>query len=162
VAGGIYVTAQGGKPVIEADHLGDGIALQGVSGCCENFGQGPGTGVQGISGTGVGVEAISAEGQALRVQGRAAFSTADSAVIPAGQNSAFVPNLAVTEDSHISVTLASDPGQREVRVGRAQPRFGLHRPPVDGAAAATTRGLVDVPGGGASLDSLPASNPRLL
>ena len=69
--------------MIEADHLGDGIALQGV-GCCENLGQGPGTGVQGISGTGVG-----AEGQALRVQGRAAFSTADSAVIPAGRNSAF-------------------------------------------------------------------------
>ena len=59
------------------------------------------------------------------MQGRAAFSTADSAVIPAGQNSAFVPNLAVTEDSHISVTLASDPGQREVRWVERSPGSGF-------------------------------------
>lgn len=64
VAGGIYVTCVGnGKPGIEVDVLeGGGVAVQGVAGCCENFGQGPGTGVQGISGSGTGVHGHSESG----------------------------------------------------------------------------------------------------
>ncbi len=61
-AGGLYVTARGGKPALEADNLGEGVALQGVSWCCDDFGQGPGTGVQGISGSGNGVEGRSDTG----------------------------------------------------------------------------------------------------
>jgi hypothetical protein len=117
-AGGIFVVGHGGKPAIEADALpgdfGPGVALQGVSGTHETFGQGPGTGVQGISGTGIGVEAISENGLALRVQGRAAFSAVGSASVPTGQSSVLVANPTVTADSHIAITLTSDPGRRSV------------------------------------------------
>ncbi|HUF54524.1 MAG TPA: hypothetical protein VMR52_12225 [Dehalococcoidia bacterium] len=62
-AGGLYVTGQGGKPVIEADILeGEGPAVQGVAGAGETFGQGTGIGVQGISGSGPGVQGISGSG----------------------------------------------------------------------------------------------------
>ena len=46
--------------------------------------------------------------------GRAAFGTVGSGTIPAGQNSVFVADQAVTETSHISVTLISNPGPRAV------------------------------------------------
>lgn len=128
-AGGIFVVGRGGKPAIEADALpgdfGPGVALQGVSGTHETFGQGPGTGVQGISGTGIGVEAISENGLALRVQGRAAFSAVGSAAVPAGQSSVFVADAAVSADSHIAVTLTSDPGRRAVRWVERAPESGF-------------------------------------
>lgn len=53
-------------------------------------------------------------GIALAASGRSAFATVGSAVIAAGANSAFVANRAVGDTSHITVTLASDPGPRQV------------------------------------------------
>jgi len=113
-----------------------GIAVRGVSGYGPGqTGTGPGTGVEGVSGTGtgvlgsceagigvlgqsltgVGVAAGSLEGRALEVFGPAAFSTAGAGSVPAGQTSGFVANTTVTGDSHISVTIVSDPGDRSVR-----------------------------------------------
>jgi hypothetical protein len=130
-AGGILSTNHGGgKPAIEADALpgafGPGVGVQGVSGGGTTFGQGPGVGVQGISGSGVGVEAICVgDGAALRVSGKAKFSTAGSAVVPAGAESVFVANAAVTSASHISVTLTGDPGARSVRWVQRSPGSGF-------------------------------------
>jgi hypothetical protein len=139
-AGGLYVTAQGGKPVIEADIVesGQGVAVQGVSSCCENFGTGPGTGVQGLSGTGVGVEGIAtlsgvgvaarsltADGMALQVEGRSGFSTGGAGVVPAGLSSAFIADSAVTAESHISVTLVSNPGTRTLQWVERNPGNGF-------------------------------------
>lgn len=123
-AGGMLAISRGGKPAIEGDALpsefSPGVGVQGVSGSDQTFGDGPGVGVQGISGTGVGVEAISEGGLALNVVGKAAFSTAGAGTVPQGQNSVFVANPAVTAESHISVTLVGNPGNREVRwVARA-------------------------------------------
>lgn len=225
-AGGILAVARGGKPVIEGDafpsDFNPGVGVQGVSYSGTSyqdgaFGEGPGTGVQGLSGDGPGVEGrshrasgvvgvteagpeeagqtvagveghgpmtddpsgygvvgvghvgvhgrggivgvdgratnafagnfvndgtadgagvraispgdrpavfalsgIEAEGGqdgvlALDVVGKARFSTAGAATVPQGQNSVFVANAAVTSDSHISITLVSDPGPRQLR-----------------------------------------------
>ena len=84
-----------------------------------------GTGVRGDCPRGTGVEAVSEEGLALDVVGKASFSTAGSGVVPAGANSGFVPAPAVTADSHISVTLASDPGERELRWVERSPGSGF-------------------------------------
>jgi hypothetical protein len=128
-AGGILAISRGGKPAIEGDALpsefSSGIGVQGVSGSDQTFGQGPGIGVQGISGTGIGVEAVSENGLALRTRGKSAFSTAGAAVIPAKADSVFVTNPAVTGDSHISVTLASDPGPRQLQWVERNPGSGF-------------------------------------
>lgn len=128
-AGGMLAISRGGKPAIEGDALPNefspGVGVQGVSGSDQTFGDGPGIGVQGISGTGVGVEAISENGLALNVAGKAAFSTAGAGTVPQGQNSVFVANSAVTADSHISVTLVGNPGNREVRWVARSPGSGF-------------------------------------
>ncbi len=54
-------------------------------------------------------------GLALDVVGKVRFSTAGAATVPQGQNSVFVPNASVTPNSHISITLISDPGPRQLR-----------------------------------------------
>lgn len=54
-------------------------------------------------------------GLALDVVGKARFSTAGAATVPQGQNSVFVPNASVTPNSHISISLVSDPGPRQLR-----------------------------------------------
>jgi hypothetical protein len=82
-------------------------------------------GVQGISGTGIGVQAISADGMALDVVGTAHFSTAGNDAVAAGQNSRFVANPAVTAVSHISVTLNGDPGPRLLRWVNRSPGAGF-------------------------------------
>jgi len=88
----------------------------------------------GVSGPGVlgaapgdppGVRALSAafvdgdftpdSGLALEVIGKASFSTAGAATVPHGDNSVFVANSAATPDSHISITLVTDPGPRQLR-----------------------------------------------
>lgn len=115
-----------------------GIGVRGVSMSAEGgFGEGPGDGVHGLSGTGVGVLGLTRHGTgvearsdfpdgfALVVRGRSLFSTAGSAVIPAGQNSVFVANPDVAEDSHVSVTLVSDPGQRTIRWVERDPGSGF-------------------------------------
>jgi hypothetical protein len=127
--GGISDTGQG-----VSGNSGSGIGVVGTSETAVGvlgasgqlpLAQGPGVGVKGMSGTGTGVEAICDNGIALKARGKSAFSTAGSAVIPAGRNSAFVPNTAVTANSHISVTLASDPGPREVRWVERSPGSGF-------------------------------------
>ena len=99
--------------------LGPGVGVSGMSGT--------GTGVDGVSNTGIGVHARTntSEGIALAVSGRSRFGTAGSAVIPAGQSSVFVENQAVTGDSHISVTLVSDPGRRELGWVERSPGSGF-------------------------------------
>jgi hypothetical protein len=83
-------------------------------GCVEKgpCGPGIGIGVFGRSEAGIGVKAKVDDpaGFALDVAGKARFSTAGSAVIPNGQNSVFVSDASVTDDSHISVTLVGNPG----------------------------------------------------
>jgi hypothetical protein len=64
-------------------------------------------------------------GWALVVNGRSVFSTVGSAVIPAGDASAFVPNLAVGATSHITVTLTSDPGPRQLGWVERSPGSGF-------------------------------------
>lgn len=121
-AGGLYVTCRGGKPGIEVDVVeGSGVAVQGVAGCCEEFGTGSATGVEGITGTGIGVHAVATApaGVALQVDGRAAFATAGAGLVPSGESSVFVANERVTDTSHVSVTLTSEPGRRQLHwVGR--------------------------------------------
>lgn len=84
-----------------------------------------GAGVRGESTSGPGVEAVSADGPALRVTGPAAFSTAGAGQIPQGASSATVAESNVTADSHISVTLTSDPGARSVRWVQRDPGTGF-------------------------------------
>jgi hypothetical protein len=104
-----------GDPPGQASGTGTGVAGE----------SGSGTGVHGKSSTGVGVKASSDDGHALSVEGAAAFATAGSAVIPAGQNRVSVANPAVTADSHISVTLTSDPGPRQLEWVSRRPGVGF-------------------------------------
>jgi hypothetical protein len=120
--------------------MGPGTGVRGLSGtgtAVHGFSGGTGTGVdgesqsgigvRGISNTGIGVQALNAsvEGFALAVGGKSKFDTAGSAVVPAGENSAFVPNPAVTGDSHVSVTLTGDPGPRQVGWVERSPGSGF-------------------------------------
>ena len=57
----------------------------------------------------LGLSNNNAGGSALQVQGKAKFSTAGSGVVPAGQASVFVADPDVTNESHISVTLVTNP-----------------------------------------------------
>lgn len=133
-----------------SNHAVEGVALGGadvtgvvgVSGEGADYGAGPGTGVRGSSGTGNGVEGIttgggngvearcgvggnSLVGLALLVRGKSAFSTVGSGFVPAGRNNIFVPNPAVTDESHITVTLAGDPGPRELKWVERRPGSGF-------------------------------------
>jgi hypothetical protein len=67
----------------------------------------------------------SADGIALQVRGSARFSTAGTATIPAGTDAVFVANPAVTEESHVSVTVASDPGSRQLTWVERNPGAGF-------------------------------------
>ena len=69
-----------------------------------------GTGVRGDSISGFGVSAASPNGIALRVEGKAAFATAGNGAIGGGLSHIAVPETHVTPESHITVTLTSDPG----------------------------------------------------
>lgn len=99
----------------------DGIGVRAVS---------PGENkpaLQAASGspTGQHAEPDSDGGLALEVIGKARFSTAGAAVLPQGQSSVFVSNAAVTEHSHITVTLAGDPGNRHLRWVERDPGNGF-------------------------------------
>lgn len=92
----------------------DGNGVHGGSSTTGNGVQGSsaaGNGVAGDSDTGTAGRFDSENGTALAVHGTATFSTAGSDTIPAGQDSVFVTHP-VTGDSHVSVTLTSDPGPR--------------------------------------------------
>ncbi|MGH2753481.1 MAG: hypothetical protein ACRDLB_03540 [Actinomycetota bacterium] len=148
--GGISATSQGGHGVeglsSPNEFLGPdgdpqlGIGVRGVAMSAEGGWDGPGDGVHGQSGSGTGVLGISESGTAvearsgtegdgtgiaLLVRGKSVFTTAGSAVIPAGDNSVFVANSDVTGDSHISVTLAGDPGPRNLAWVQRDPGNGF-------------------------------------
>jgi hypothetical protein len=132
--GAISAVAHGDAHSVEGVANGMGVGVSGVAGG-DPFGEGAGDGVHGISGTGtgvdgnsgsgIGVRARSTDGIALAVEGTSRFSTAGFAAIPAGDDSAFVPNSAVTDVSHISVTFASDPGSRQVIWVQGSPGSGF-------------------------------------
>lgn len=123
---------------LEFEDQKNGYGVRGISSSSsETYGDGPGVGVNGSAGTGtgvlgmcvaagIGVEARSdtPEGVALNVRGKARFSTGGSGVVPTGQNSVFVADVDVTEESHISVTLASNPGSRVVSWVERDPDAG--------------------------------------
>jgi len=90
---------------------GPGIGVHGVSNAPgeEGFGAGDGVGVEGRSGAGVALRGVALSGRALEANGRAAFSTAGTGTVTKGQRTAEVLTEAVTELSHVSVTLTSDP-----------------------------------------------------
>jgi hypothetical protein len=94
----------------------------GVAGECNSPG---GVGTSGASTDGIGVHAVSQNGQALRVEGKAVFSTAGSGTVPRGQNAVFVANPAVTASSHISVTLVGNPGTRTLQWVEPSPGSGF-------------------------------------
>jgi hypothetical protein len=68
---------------------------------------------------------VTSPGLALDVAGKARFSTAGSASVAAGQNTAVVANPATTASSHISVTLVGDPGPRQLRWVERSPGVGF-------------------------------------
>jgi hypothetical protein len=84
-----------------------------------------GIGLAGESTSGVGLHGASSTGLALDVLGKARFSTAGSASVAAGQNTAVVANPAATASSHISVTLVGDPGPRQLRWVQRSPGVGF-------------------------------------
>jgi len=94
-----------------------GTGVQGESTATDGIGAGvygtstKGHGVQGVSEEGIGVLAQSPRGTALQVEGKSSFSTVGSGTIPAFKKSYTVglPAGLVTDKSHISVTLTSDP-----------------------------------------------------
>jgi hypothetical protein len=129
IAGGISATTHGRAHGVEGVAYGPGIGVRGISQAPEggDYGNGPSVGVHGQSGTGVGVLGIATQagigvearsdtpdGIALQVRGKTTFTTGGSAAVPAGGESVFVAHPDVTEESHISVTLVSDPGIRQV------------------------------------------------
>jgi hypothetical protein len=126
-----------GTHAIEGITNGVGVGVRGLAGA-DPWGEGPGDGVHGTTGTGIGVlgntngagigveaRAESAGGIALQVRGSARFSTAGTATIPAGSDAVFVANPAVTEESHVSVTFASDPGSRQLTWVERNPGTGF-------------------------------------
>jgi hypothetical protein len=107
--------------------LAGGDGVQGIFASAEGRSQRRGAGVHGIAPgefpavlaeSGIGDNNLGNltgspdNGTALRVRGKALFSTAGSATIPAGSDhvDVAVGSGLVTANSHISVTLASDPG----------------------------------------------------
>ena len=64
-------------------------------------------------------------GLALDVVGKARFSTAGAGTVLRNQNTAFVANPAVTANSHITVTLAGNPGNRYLQWVERNPGVGF-------------------------------------
>jgi hypothetical protein len=104
---GVLGVNNGSGPGVKG--LSDGTAVRGEGAVGVSGFSSTGVGVLGEADNGIGVYASSNSFIALYVQGPATFSTAGSGVIPAGQNSAFVANPAVTSQSHVTVTLTGNP-----------------------------------------------------
>ncbi len=99
---GVAGTSDGGTGVSGESQSGPGVR-----------GRAPGDapGVRAISDQLIGPPTPTGDGGlALDVVGKARFSTAGDGVVPAGADAATVSNLAVTPDSHITVSLTGDPG----------------------------------------------------
>jgi len=133
---GVHGRSSRGAGVAGESDVGVGVAGNspngvGVVGSTSGDEEAPGTGV-GVKasaqlGSGLGGPS---DGTALQVLGRAAFTSVGSGVVPAGESSVTIEDPHATESSHISVTLASDPGQREVRwVERDAGSFTVHLTP---------------------------------
>lgn len=132
---GMQGNSQSGTGVQGGSQSGNGVhgnspsgaGLSGISdsgnGVIGNSQSGPG--VHGDSISGIGGHFTTDTGVALRVEGKALFSTAGAGTIPQGQNSVPVNNPAVTPNSHISVTLVSNPGQRELKWVERDPGVGF-------------------------------------
>jgi hypothetical protein len=101
---------------------GNGVGIEGKSG--------GGKGVHGAASAdgGIGVLAEhTGSGWGLAVKGRAAFSSCGSDTIAAGGTSKTVNNPAVAANSHITVTLMTNPGSAQVLwVERRAGSFTLH------------------------------------
>jgi hypothetical protein len=73
-----------------------------------------GIGVRGDSISGFGIVAASEKGTAIKVDGKASFRTSGKGMIHSGESSVTVADTHVTSESHVTVTLTSDPGHRVV------------------------------------------------
>lgn len=141
VAGGLAIegTAFPTDEELEFEDQQGGYGVRGIAmSATGGYGEGPGVGVHGQSGTGVGVLGITAgagtgvearthspAGTALLVNGPSRFSTVGIGVVPAGKSEVFVGDPGVTEGSHITVTLVSDPGVRSVHWVDRDPGSGF-------------------------------------
>lgn len=112
---GVFGSSQSGSAVVGESNTSPGVRGHSTSSA----------GVRGKSESGPGGSFVSNTGPALDVIGKAQFSTAGSGVIPAGQDSSPVGNSAVTASSHITVTLASNPGPRQLRWVERNPGVGF-------------------------------------
>ncbi len=134
-----------GIGVLGASPIGMGVLGQSDSGHGVVGGSNSNAGVVGFApGDTPGVAALSAPafpgplpvgpplpdpdgGLALDVIGKARFSTAGAWVVPAKADAVWVDNLAVTVDSHITVTFTGDPGRSSVAwVDRQATGFTVH------------------------------------
>lgn len=101
---------------------GNGVGIEGKSG--------GGKGVYGAASSDGGVGVLAEHtgiGRGLVVKGRAGFSSCGSDTIAAGGTSKTVNNLAATANSHITVTLTTNPGSAQVLwVQRQAGSFTLH------------------------------------
>lgn len=112
---GVHGSSESGAGVEGNSDQGNGVAGFGPHGAGVTGNSDDGVGISGQSEDGIGVVARSTRSTALQVVGPAEFSTAGSATVPQGANSVFVVNDAVTEVSHITLTLVSSPGPRMLR-----------------------------------------------
>ena len=118
VMGSSKAEGGGGTGVEGFSDSGDGVAGHSDSG----------RGVFGHSDHGTGVVARVDDrdsGLALEVEGKARFFTCGAYTLPRGDNSVFVDNPAVTDVSHITVTLTGNPGLRELRWVERMPGSGF-------------------------------------
>jgi hypothetical protein len=102
-------TATGVQGVTEGFFPQEPRVLCGVHGFANT-----GTGVRGDSQSGFGVSAASPQGIALKVEGKSAFATAGNGVIQAGMSHITVPEVHVTAQSHITVTLTGNPRSHSI------------------------------------------------
>jgi hypothetical protein len=110
----------GGHPPVSP--TGNGTGVEGKTG--------GGKGVHGTASADAGIGIVAehtATGRGLGVKGRVEFSSCGSSTFAAGQASTSVNNSAVTETSHITVTLAADPGAAQLLwVERQTGSFTVH------------------------------------
>lgn len=125
--------------IANSSELGVQARADGESGVGVNAG-GRWIGVYSEGGE-VGVKAISTQGSALLVEGRASFTTAGSGSIPAGQDSASVGNSKVTALSHVTVTFTGDPGQASSAPGSRPVVVWVERQPGTGFVVHMSRGV---------------------
>ncbi len=114
---GVYGEAGNGTGVLGRSQTGNGVL--GVA-------PGEAPAITALSSGDVpGPSMLSDGGLALNVVGKARFSTAGAAAIPRWRRLAFVPNPAVTANSHITVTLTGNPGLASISWVERRPGTGF-------------------------------------